>query len=535
MTKKDIPFGQKPYSAPLTSLGSEVLNNFYVELASNETSKSRYYYIGIPGLQVLKKTASDQFNSSSACRGLYTTSGNKTYGVFGKTVVEIQFAQTSLGPQASYLVIGELNTGSGIVRFADNKETMLIVDGSWGYTVNIADNTFAQITEDTFPGVENGDNGPTHCACVDTYFIVNSKDTNKYYWSAPGYVPYAFDSTNPSVETLWNALDYGEKLGDSDNIVGLIQTVNQLWVIGQNSIEIHVNQGNGDDASGQVFGRMQNAFVNFGCGAPNSICKFGNTVYWLGHDKSGAIGVFSSDSSFQLTRISTRGVETRIQDYSTISDCYSYVFSHNGHNFIVFQFPSGTPTDDQYQVTGATWVYDITNGTWTRRTHWSIETGLSSIWRGNFCTYNFGRVILGDISTNAIYWLNSDKYENDNPDGVGTNMIERIVTSPIGYTDAKNVVYRSVQLQMQPGTGLTNDNSAGIGADPKVEYSYSNDSGFSWIGGRESSFGTIGQYAYRCRWVKCGVGRNRVHKFRITDPVFVAVIALTVDLEVLSA
>ena len=88
---------------------------------------------------------------------------------------------------------------------------------------------------------------------------------------------------------------------------------------------------------------------------------------------------------------------------------------------------------------------------------------------------------------------------------------------------------------MQPGTGLTNDNSAGIGADPKVEYSYSNDSGFSWIGGRESSFGTIGQYAYRCRWVKCGIGRNRVHKFRITDPVFVAVIALTVDLEVLSA
>lgn len=535
MAKKDIPFGLKPYSSPLTSLGAEVLNNYYVEVATSETAKSRYYYVGIPGLQLLKASASNQFSKTAACRGLHTTAGNKTYGVFGKYLVQILFAVNTNSETASYIVLGELNTNAGVVRFADNTDTTLIVDGKWGYTITTADGTFQQITDENFPGAQDGINGPEFCACIDTYFIVNSANTNKYYWSAPGYVPYAFDSTKPTVETLWNALDYGEKLGDSDNILGLAQTVNLLWVFGQQSIEIHKNVGTGDDASGQIFGRMDNCFINFGCGAPSSIARYANTVYWIGSDKTAAIGIFAADSSFQPVRISTRGVESRIQAYSKISDCYSYVYSHNGHNFIVFQFPSGTPVDDQEQVTGATWVYDITNSTWTRRTFWDEGTGLSALWRGNYCTYNFGKVLVGDITTNALYWLNSDKFENDNPDGLGVNIIERIMTSPIGYDSSKNVSYRSVQLQMQPGQGLTNNNTLGIGARPKVNYSYSNDSGFSWSNEREQTFGAVGEYAYRCRWVKCGIGRNRVHKFRITDPVFVAVIGLTVDLEILSA
>lgn len=30
---------------------------------------------------------------------------------------------------------------------------------------------------------------------------------------------------------------------------------------------------------------MDNCFINFGCGAPNSIARYANTVYWIGSDK----------------------------------------------------------------------------------------------------------------------------------------------------------------------------------------------------------------------------------------------------------
>lgn len=533
--RTDIPFSQKPYSSPLTSLGAEVCNNFYVELSTSETSRSKYYYVGIPGLRLLRASSSSVFSAGSACRGLWTTSGGLTYGVYGRYLVQLQYARTTSAPSVSYTLVGELRTASGVVRFVDNGDILLLVDGKYAYTVHTADNVYAQVTEEGFPGALDGVDGPTHCACVDTYFIVNSSNTNKYYWSAPGYIPYAFDSTHPSVLTLWNALDYGEKIGDSDYIVGMQQTVGLLWLFGKRSIEIHRNVSAGDDASGQQFGRMDNAFINFGCYAPSTICRYGNTVYWIGADNTGTLGVFSADSSFQPTRVSTRGVETRLQKYTRIDDAYSFVYSMDGHAFIVFQFPSGTPTDDQYQATGATWVYDITSGTWTRRTRWYEETGLSGMWPASFATYNWSTPIFGDRSTNATYWLDNQYFENDNPDGVGTNMIERIVTSPVGNNAARNVVYHAVQLQMQPGQGLVNPNAQGIGTDPEVMYSYANDGGFSWSNERHKSFGMIGEYAYRCRWVKCGHGRNRVHKFRITAPVFVAIIGLNVDIETLSA
>lgn len=527
MPIQDAPLTLKPYTSPFSSLGAEVVNNFYVEISTSDTAKSKYYYVGIPGLRLLKQSSSTQFSSSSACRGLYTTTGGKTYGVFGKNVVEVR-------SNSSYSLIGLLKTSSGIVRFCDNGDTVLLVDGSYGYTIETASNTLYPVTDESFPGIEDVSKGATHCTCVDGYFIVNSKGTRYYYWSAPNYVPYAFDSTKPGVETHWNGLDFGEKMGDSDNIVGIISTVDLIWVMGEESIEVHRNRGLGDDASGNIFGRMDNALVNFGVSAPGSICKFANSIYFIGQDKSGTVGIFTVDTGFQPKRISTRGVESRIQKYSKISDCYATVHSFNGHAFIVFNFPSGTPTDDQSEATGATWVYDIITDTWTRRTHWDADSNLSYMWKGTFCTYNFGKVIFGDASSNGLYWLDSDYYQNDLIDGSGVSLIQRIVTSPVQYMAGKNVVYRVCQLNMQQGQGLANPNQYGIGEDPQVGMSYSNDSGNTWSDERQQAIGEIGYYGCRTRWVSCGTGRNRVWKFRVTAPVFVAIIGMTTEIEVLA-
>ena len=435
----------------------------------------------------------------------------------------------------AYIVLGELGTSSGVVRFCDNSVTLLIVDGVNGYTLSIADNTFQQITDEYFPGVQtsgetiNNDNGPTHCACIDTYFIVNSKNTTKYYWSAPGYVPYAFDSTKPNNESLWNGLYFGQKIGDSDNIVGLMSCVNLLWVFGQRSIEVHQDNQSGED---QTFQRVPNALVNFGCSAPNSIVKYGNAVYWLGSDQQGTVGIFGASTDFQPKRISTRGIETRIQEYTKIEDCVAFSYSHNGHAFVIFQFPSGTPTDDQSQSTGATWVYDVTNDTWTRRTYWDETNGLSSMWRGMFSTYCNSRLILGDRYTNATYTLDTHKYENDNHDGLGTNLIQRIFTSPVEYAQDKNITVRELQLNMQQGTGLQINNQNNVGENPVVAMSVSDDAGHSFGNERFASIGKIGKFAHRTRWTKLGIGRNRVYKFRITAPVQVIIIGICLDYEV---
>lgn len=513
-----------PYSQPYSSLGKEPLNNYYLEISQSSTAKSKYYYVGVPGLKLFAASSSSVIPSTAPCRLLYTTSNNRTYGVFGNNVVEISNT-------GAYILLGKINTSNGVVRACDNSYDILLVDGSFGYIINIVSNTLTQITDPNFPGALDSTQGPSHCCVVDTYFIVNSKNTNKYYWSAPGYVPTAFDSTKPTELSLWNGLYYGEKIGDSDNIVGLISIVNNIFVIGQYSLEVHYNT---QDAN-QTFGRMQNAYINFGCSAPDSICRYSNSLYWVGSDHQGTIGIFTADSTFQPKRISTRGVESRIQSYSSITDCQSFAFAHNGHAYVCFQFAFGTPTDEQPQITGATWVYDITTSTWCRRTSWNNTTGLQSAWKVSAVTSNFNQLIAGDRLTNALYTIDGDYYVNDNANGVGYSIISRDFTSPNLYFSGKNIIIREIILQYQAGVGLINNDAVGVGADPQIGLSISYDAGRTWTNEVQRSLGTNGEYGHRCRWVSGGRGRNVQFRLRITDPVQVIITGIAINYEVCSA
>lgn len=492
------------------SLGSEIVDNFYLERSQSETAKSPFWLVGSQGLLLMRSRS-----LSNSCRGLFTTSSNRTFGAWGNGLFEV------LNQGSTRVQVGELRSFSGPVRFAENGYQMILVDGQCGYIFDLTSSAFSQILDQYFPGLDDPTKGPTHVACVDTYFLVNSSGTNRYYWSAPYYQPYAFDATHPSAKNLWWGLQYGQKIGDTDQIIGMISNVNLLWVFGQNSMEIHQDTGN---SAGQLFERISTAPIGFGCAAPDSICKYGNEVFWLGRDRVGTVGVFSCGTDFQPRRISTRGIETRIQRYERIDDCWSYSYAIDGHAYVVWNFPSGTSVDEG-PVVGATWCFDLTTQTWTRRTRWDTVSGTSSRWPAQWATYNWSKLLMGDGTTDCLYQLTPDKYENDHPDGGGTDKINRVVTSPIGYNAGRNMRYHSVQLNMQQGTGLRN----GPGSDPLVMMAASDDSGFTYGYERFASIGQTGLYKSRTRWTRCGMGRNRVWRFRITEPVRVVVVSMTIE------
>ena len=59
----------------------------------------------------------------------------------------------------------------------------------------------------------------------------------------------------------------------------------------------------------------------------------------------------------------------------------------------------------------------------------------------------------------------------------------------------------------------------GRGSDPQVMMSYSDDGGVTFSNEKWRSFGKIGEYFKRVIWRRLGVARERIYKFRITDPV----------------
>ena len=532
MPKQDLPLSQNPFSAPWSSLGLERLENFYLELAQSATSKAKYYAVNRQGLvNQIPQTSMD------ATRCWITTSGERTFQVAGRSVYEL----TNLGK--SRILIGTLATATGIVVAAENGYDLLFVDGSYGYHYSLtASYWYGQIGDQYFPGVTDTgfdtSKGPTHVYCIDTIFVVNSKDTTDAFWSAPGYKPYAFDPLQPSVTNLWWGTQFISKIGDTDHIVSMCSAVNHLYVAGINSTEVFWHT---DDKYGQIFQRIDGAIIGVGCSARYSMARAGSNVYLLGTEsRTGALGMFVIHPDFTVERISKLGVETRIAAYPRIDDCFSFVFSMGRHTFIAWQFPSGSSVDGG-PVTGATWIYDLTTGQWTRWT--KFNEGFHYRWQAQLSTFSaaWNKTLVGDGAGDAVYALDSEAQMDDKADASGTYLLGCELTTPIGYLDNKVICYLDCQLNMQQGVGLRNNVNAGIdqmsgttGTDPTVSMQYSNDLGTNWSEAVDKPMGSIGNAMVRTRWTLCGRARNRIWWFKLYAPVRRVVTGLTNTVQILS-
>lgn len=507
-----IALGDKPYAAPYTSVGLEQCENLYVEKAITETSTFPYYYVSIPGMKVWSKSTA---SATAACRGMYTSCTGLLYAVFGNKL----FRFNNNGTRDE---IGELDSYTGTVSFADNGIELILVDGMAGYIVVMSSNDFSKITDEYFPGVADNDptKAPNKVVCIDTYFLVNKQGSNEYYWSTPGYTDVAFDSDHPTVFNKWNGLQFGKKIGDSDEIVTMCKSVSLLWLFGPQSIEVHYDTG---DYQGQLFARVSNALINFGCSAKNSVVNFANNVFWIGSDKNGTVGIFTASTDFMPQRISTRGVESYIQSMPDFTDAIAFTYAADGHAFICWYFPSGNQT----------WCFDVVTQSWHQRTHYAYETGESSAYYGLYTAFAYGKNLIGDRLTNAVYELDSDYFVNDNHDGENVNYIQRIKTTPVQLNYGKLTRYKTFQLLMQQGQGLTVDDANLVGRDPKAMIAWSNDSGNTLSAERDVGIGKQGNYSKRTRLTMLGSGRNRCWRIRITDPIRVIIAGVLVDFETL--
>lgn len=507
----DIPLGAKPYAQPYTSMGVEECKNFYVEYSPSETSVAPYYYVSRPGLKRVIQ-ASDV--SSAACRGLYTSGTGLTYGVFGNKVYQIN-------ADNSRTYLGAILTYSGTVRFADNGVQCIMVDGHDGHIIEMTAGTLTRITDEFFPGVSDPTHAPTHVIVLDTYFIVNEQNSNRYYWSTAKYLPYAFDEDTPDVKNVWWGLNYGEKIADSDNIVGLTKIGSWIMLLGARSIEVHYNTGN---TAGQQFARYSPAPINFGCYTGSSIARFSNFIFFLGADEYGTTGIFQLGVDFQPKRVSTRGIEVMINRMGGYADAISFIHSQAGHVFLSLYFPVGDKT----------LVYDMTTDAWHERMYLDYQSGIEHAWQALYSTQTSSSTLLvGHRFTDAVYELDPSYYKDDNPYTSDYDRIIRVRTSPVMFGQARQSRYKMAQILCKTGVGLAVPDALGNGQDPQIVLSYANDGGAVFIpqAGIQIPMGKMGEYNRRCITYALGTGRNRTWKIICTEPVEVVLYGLVVSYE----
>lgn len=338
--------------------------------------------------------------------------------------------------------------------------------------------------------------------------MVGDELTLSFLPSAAG--PAQFYTPQAPYSTTWNASYEAFKDAYSDELVGLMEMKELLWLIGEQTTEPWYNAG----AQYFTFQRMSGAMLQVGCKAPSSIARIthgGQTsllygedsLIWLGRsDRGENLVVLLTGLTYQI--VSTPALEYVLSSYATTSDAVGFTYHQDGHEFYLLTFPTAD----------VTWCYDPSlppDLAWTRRGSYDPYAQAVHRHRGA-CHMNFaGMNIVGDYENGALYQM-TRAVQNE----AGWPLLARRRSPHIWKSeDRRRIFLSSLQLDFAPGQGA----SSGLGANPTATLRISRDGGTTFGQGWPASMGTTGEYQNRCMWRRLGWGRDNVAELEVIAPV----------------
>jgi len=443
--------------------------NLYLE-ANPQTSVFPYTHYPTPGLTLLGTVAPTKW------RGLYYATNGQLYGVCGNTV----YAISSLW---AFTSIGTITSSTGPVSMVDNTTDIILVDGVYnsGWTINLATNAFAQISQ---PGFYGGN----QVNYVDGYFVLNRIGTRQWYISLPN-------------TTTFDPIDYASTTGFSDSLIDIGITRRYVYLFGKITTEIWFNQGN----TTFPFGRLPGSFMQYGCAATNSIAQMDGELYWVAQSPQGQAFICKT-ANFAANIISTFAINNELQGYPTLADAIGYTYELNGHFFYVVTFPTANKT----------WVYDLSNQQWNEWNYIDNE-GVFNRHRSNCFAFAYGKLVVGDWETGNLYAIDQDNYTDNG------QVITRVRTFYHMEDDSSNRVrYRSLILEMESGNGYNN-------VEINVGLRWSNDRGKTYGNPVFQSLGMEGEYITVMQWNRLGMARDRVFEVSWSPPVRTALNGVFID------
>lgn len=476
----DFGFCGPSYTAPSIYQDAQECINWYLEIdptkspgsASAPPERGQRSLYPTPGQTVLAQPITGEVRSLHVAEG-----GAVLFAVIGGSFYSFD---------ASYAptLLGSLRSTTGPVSITDNGQAAYFCDATSRYSYTYSTNTFAvvDVTDGGFTGGGAAD-------ILDGFIIYNQPDSQN--WGAT--------SLNSVVSPQ---LSVGKKDGSSDNLVTLIVNNREVFLLGQYTTEVWVDVG----AFPFPFQRVPGTSGQHGCAAKNSVSRLGNSFAFVSQDTRGQ-GIIVVMNGYSVQEISTHAVTLTLAN-QPISDAVAFTYQMEGHEFYVVTFAS----------LDITWVYDASTQEWHK---WLAVDAFNKYHRCRMnCHAVFqGVVIGGDYQDGSIFALDNTVYTDRG------NTIRRLRRAPHLVSDFNQTFFASLQLQFQPGVGL----STGQGQDPHAMLRWSNDGGSTWSKEHWRSIGTMGKYKNRAIWRKLGVARDRVFEVVVTDPVKAVIVSANLE------
>lgn len=457
------------YAARTQLQNNQKCINMFVEI-DGKGSKEPACLLQTPGSTLFSALA-----TTGKCRGGLVTQNDLMFMVCDTTLYEID----SAGAKAARGTIA----GTAQVSMAENGigfyEIMITTNSSDAYIFNYSTSTLTKITDPAFTSAGT-------VIFIDGYFLWNEPNTQKV-WRSGLFDGLTFDGT-------W----FKSAESDMDNLVSIATANRIIYLFGTKTTEIWTNQ----DLDTFPFGRQPGGLFQTGSGAIWSMASFDTRVFWLADD----LEVLMTDG-YQSAKISTPAIDYAISTYTQTANAVGFTYKMAGHEFYVLTFPGPD----------VTWVYDVSTGEWHQ---WSSYA--QGRCRANVALQWGEKVYVGDWSSGDVSLLSYEVFtENDQPI-IRERVTQVIKNEPLQYTMSR--------LVLTIDTGLTKILS-GDGSDPKIRMSYSDDGGRTWSRDIERSMGKQGEYNKRIIWTRLGTFRDRLLRFRTSEPVKFAIISAYAEME----
>jgi hypothetical protein len=439
--------------------------------------------IGTYTINLSQTVASEQMNSASTAAKVTGSITGTTLTVSAVTSGTLYVGQTIQGTGVTaQTIITALGTGSGGVG-TYTVSTSQTVGSTTLYGLN-----FSQL-----PSSDGPFTGGTNVDIVDNYFVYNRPNTQQF-------------GCSNVLSPISGSTNFSSKDGAPDNLVTLIVDHREIYLLGETSSEVWVDQG----TSPFPFQRIPGTSTQHGIVTAFSISRLGNSFAYLSKNNRGTAQIVQMNG-YVPQRISTHAVENSLTG-QTITDAIAWTYQLEGHEVYVISFPS----------INLTWCYDLATGMWHK---WLYTNNLGQYerCRGNCAAVFQGYVLAGDYANGKIYKLDRNVYTDD-----GQN-VKRLRRAPHLTADLQRQFFDELQIQFQPGVGLSGItvplNDEVVGADPQAMLRWSSDGGSTWSNEHWTSIGQIGKYNNRAIWRRLGWSRDRIFEVTVSDPIKAVIVS----------
>ena len=303
-------------------------------------------------------------------------------------------------------------------------------------------------------------------------FIYTVDGSDRFYWS------------DLSDATKIDGLSFATAERAPDVLVGVEVLNEEVFLFGSASVEMWLPSGDPDQPYTPTLMRM----FTKGAVTIKTVAHLDNTLFWVGND----LVVYRAAD--RPVRISTHGIEEKLQQSGNMADANCFVFTLAGHAFYVLHVPNV-----------GTYAYDVSrpDAEWVEWTSYGRAAfrGLSGIRASTKC-------YLGDDASGAIFTLEETPEENPLP-----KIVPGFIPMKAGVSRCDVIHLKCVMGVGQPMTAAT------------VDLRWSDDAGRSWTPWKTTSLGAEGQYQRRATWRMLGMMRapGRYLEFRCSDPVQFAI------------